>query len=278
MDTIEKEKQERKERAANQRIENILTPRAGMSSSSGALQEVKLEVNGIELSDITWIDPNKLLDNDSNPYLPLLDNQINQLSDDIREKGILVPLVAYQTSHTRDYILLCGHNRKKAALTIGLKKVPVQVVTSELTEKLKLQIMKSENDLRRGGNWSAVEKKEFIAKHFSNVLDNDNRGGDRKSEISKEAPKETKALSAKIAESSRGQISNSQAKKYVSQIKKETGLLKRNKAKSQPESIKQSWKKDTRTVTLKFPNKQSFEMFEKAFQKMERTLFRGLIK
>ena len=64
-----------------------------------------------------------------NPYQPRKrfdDDDLKQLTDSVREHGILQPLVVRQTAD--GYQLIAGERRLRAALQAGLSEVPVHVV------------------------------------------------------------------------------------------------------------------------------------------------------
>jgi ParB-like chromosome segregation protein Spo0J len=174
----------------------------------------------------------QLKENPLNTYAPLSDDELSELMEDIREKGIIVSLIAKKIGN--EMILLCGHNRRRAAARLKLPKVPVQLILSPLTPKLEKEIMHSENDLRRGGSWSKEKKIEFILEHFGEDLSKDNRGGDRKSKTSQDQKfselllDDSKNMAKVIEESSKGNITEGTAKRLLSEIKKKK-LVRKDK-------------------------------------------------
>lgn len=214
----------------------MAVPRPGMSREIHRIESPDLRKKGIELSDIQFISPHRLQPNPLNEYPLLSEEEMDELVSDISEKGILVPLIA-----KLDNILVCGHNRRVAAIRAALDLVPVQRILTELTEALERDIMKSENDRRRGGSWSREKKEQFIQENFAKELEEDHRGGDRKSEAIREQKlnsplndgnipdrrlnspliSETKNLAEKIEKKSRGHISKASAKEIVARLRKE---------------------------------------------------------
>ena len=152
----------------------------GYSSKTGAKIEAQRSLaagsDRLELSGILWIAPEQLAENPYNDYPPLTGEELMELAKDIAEKGVLVPLIV----RVSEDVLICGHNRRRASIEAKEPKVPVQRVLRLLTEEEERDIMKSENDRRRGGNWSREKKVEFIQEHFGARLAEDNRGAHKK--------------------------------------------------------------------------------------------------
>lgn len=208
----------------------------------------------IQLSPIEQLSPATLEANPRNPYPPLEPEELEELSEDIGKKGVMIPLIARP-----DGVLVCGHNRLKAAIQAGLETVPVQTLSRPfpVPPTLELEIMKSENDRRRGGHWSPEKKKEFIKKHFADELMKDRRGGDRGNQytggkqesgkipigdFAKSAPGTIKVpigdfdpgkkLSAKVEEASKGKIKQKTAERILAKLRKETKRTKQESTKS----------------------------------------------
>lgn len=59
------------------------------------------------------------------------------LKQDIKENGIRTPLEV-----TKDNLVLCGHERLRIALELGLEKVPVEVFPSESESDQKIRVIK----------------------------------------------------------------------------------------------------------------------------------------
>jgi len=188
-----------------------------------------IEIKGVELGQIVYIRPEDLKPNPRNPYPPLEPEELEELAEDLSEKGQIVPSIAYP-----DKTLVCGHNRLKASLIAKergaetVAKVPVQYVLSDLSPEAERDLMKSENDRRRGGKWTPKKKKEFIIKHFAEELEKDGRGGDRKSKNALNKIKTAngvfdpeRPLSERISESSKGNISRRTAERLIPEAKKE---------------------------------------------------------
>jgi len=185
---------------------------SGKRAGFGKTAEKKDPIAKLKLGDIEQLSVKLLEPNPLNPYPALTQEQLSELVADIKDKGVIVPLIARP-----DGVLLCGHNRLKAAIQAGLKTVPVQTVLhpKKLGKKLQLEIMHSENDKRRGGNWSKAEKLDWIQKHFGAELLKDRRGGNHKSKKQKEAP-----LEKQIEKKSKGKITSGTAKRLLAELRK----------------------------------------------------------
>jgi ParB family chromosome partitioning protein len=68
------------------------------------------------------------IDEDSaNPRADFSDTELDQLAEDIRQRGILVPLVVHPANAEGRHLLHFGARRLRAALRAGLREVPVVV-------------------------------------------------------------------------------------------------------------------------------------------------------
>lgn len=196
--------------------EMLSVPRPGMSRAGRNAQTIEPAIfrkKGLDLSDLLYLDPRELSPNPLNEYPPLTAAEMEELSRDISEKGIIVPLIS-----RLDGVLVCGHNRLAAALSLELERVPVQRILGELTPELEKDIMKSENDRRRGGRWTKEQKEEFIRKNFEEQIEKSKLGGDRRSA---DADQSSLNIGREIEKKSRGKIPSGTARRIVAKIKKE---------------------------------------------------------
>ena len=69
----------------------------------------------------------RLIEDPNNPRTEFPDAEIDELSDDIRQHGILQPLVAHPADTDGRYRLHFGALRLRAAARAGLREVPVVV-------------------------------------------------------------------------------------------------------------------------------------------------------
>jgi hypothetical protein len=132
--------------------------------------------SAMNVTEVKQVSVHKLRINPSNAeFFPLEDEQrFEQLKNDIRERGIIVPLLA-----KKDDTLLAGHNRLKAALELGLEYVPVQYVQEQLSEEQEREFLIKDNLLRRqfsGSEWIAIYRKLYP--NFDQRIAERKRGGD----------------------------------------------------------------------------------------------------
>ncbi|MGE5627093.1 MAG: ParB/RepB/Spo0J family partition protein [Solirubrobacterales bacterium] len=98
---------------------------------------------GAALISINLIRPNEL-----QPRKNFDEDKILQLSESIKEHGIIQPIVLKKTEN--NYIIVAGERRWRAAKAAGLKEVPAIVM--ELTDKQVLEISLIENIQRQDLN------------------------------------------------------------------------------------------------------------------------------
>ena len=91
-----------------------------------------------------------------NPYQPRQDfneDNLNELADSIRQKGILQPVLVESAGEGK-YIIIAGERRVRAAKIAGLKQIPV--IVKQFSDEDKLEIALIENIQRE--NLSPVEE------------------------------------------------------------------------------------------------------------------------
>jgi ParB-like chromosome segregation protein Spo0J len=88
---------------------------------------------------IEYRDPRELKENQySRKIFPILEGkQYELLREDIREHGIRIPVEI-----TKGNMILCGHERVKVALDLGIPKIPVVVFASDDDGEQKIEIIK----------------------------------------------------------------------------------------------------------------------------------------
>lgn len=103
-------------------------------------------LKGIKLSDVERVSVNMLKSNALNKqyFVEESSQTFNKLREDIRERGIIVPLIAKENG-----TLLAGHNRLQLAKELGYDTVPVQYVLEELTQEEEKGFLIKDNLLRR---------------------------------------------------------------------------------------------------------------------------------
>jgi ParB-like chromosome segregation protein Spo0J len=198
----------------------------------------ELEKKGIELLPIEEVKTEKLKPNSNNKIFdPLSGKDYDRLKEDIRERGIIDPLIC-----DKSFTLLTGHNRLRIALELGLKEIPVRKIKSELSPKDEEKFLVLDNLLRR--QLTAKQKDYLILRFYEKEILEDNRGGDRKSlkkndgKIKREnSPLIQKESLAKKIEREIG-ISEATAKKILA--KKRKALLPKKANKNKPVKVTQS--------------------------------------
>ncbi len=160
------------------------------------IQEIQEKAKrlGIPLSEVVYIPPTRLRPNPKNAEFFSIDDDkyLQFLKDDIKERGVIVPLIA-----KRDEMLLAGHRRLNIASELKIKLVPVQYVERELTPDEEIEFLLKDNTLRR--QLSADKRIELLKRIYGKKLLEDQRGGDRRSNKAKsKSPHEVLKNSSKI--------------------------------------------------------------------------------
>lgn len=91
------------------------------------------------MADIVVLSVESLEDSPRNFFRPLAEDQVRELAQSISRSGIIHPLVVRPLGVGR-YEIISGHQRKRAALLLGLKEVPCRVVEME-EEKAELMLI-----------------------------------------------------------------------------------------------------------------------------------------
>lgn len=105
------------------------------------------EENSIDDS-ITKISTNLIKPNDEQPRKTFDDEKILQLSESIKQHGVIQPIILQKTDDT--YTIIAGERRWRAAKLIGMKEIPAIIM--DLTEKDVLEISLIENIQREDLN------------------------------------------------------------------------------------------------------------------------------
>jgi hypothetical protein len=115
-------------------------------SGSAIISKTVEKLSGIRLSDIEFVHPSKLQENDLNRkfFFEESNEYFEELRNDISKRGIIVPLIAKE-----DGTLLAGHNRLRVALELGKESVPVQYVVDNLSSDSERDFLVKDNLLRR---------------------------------------------------------------------------------------------------------------------------------
>lgn len=117
------------------------------------------EVDSVKKENVFYIEISRIKSNPYQPRKEFDEKNIKDLAESIREYGILQPLIVTRVSQ-REYQLIAGERRLRAAETVGLAQVPV--IIREPTKKEKLEVSLIENVQRV--NLNALEKAEAFKK------------------------------------------------------------------------------------------------------------------
>lgn len=155
---------------------------SGKKPAPGALdsliQDSRANLPGwVKLTDVYQVDPAALKDNDLNPELfkEETPEYFQTLEADIKERGVLVPLIAKKNG-----VLLAGHNRLVIARRLGLARVPVQYLESELTPEQERALVIKDNLFRRQLTQDdRINLYRALIPDFDEKIKKETRGGDR---------------------------------------------------------------------------------------------------
>jgi ParB family chromosome partitioning protein len=94
------------------------------------------------------VDINKITPNPDQPRQLFNKNEITNLANSIKAKGIIEPLVVLVDEKKEGYQLLAGHRRLLAATEAGLDKVPIIIINTPNNIVNRLEIALLENIIR----------------------------------------------------------------------------------------------------------------------------------
>lgn len=106
------------------------------------------DVQSEETSNSLLISLNRIKSNSDQPRKTFDNDKIVELAESIKHHGIIQPLIVKQQG--KDYIIVAGERRWRAAKILGLKEVPAIVM--DLTDKQVLEISLIENIQRQDLN------------------------------------------------------------------------------------------------------------------------------
>lgn len=127
-----------------------LNKRFGLGKGLGALiPDERLEENAVdENSGVSVININLIKANGDQPRKSFDEEKILQLSESIKEHGIIQPIILKKGSNT--YTIVAGERRWRAAKIAGIKEVPAIIM--DLSDKEILEISLIENIQRQDLN------------------------------------------------------------------------------------------------------------------------------
>jgi len=153
-------------------------------------------------------------------FQPLPADEYEKLKEDIRRRGVLVPVIA-----TAAGVILSGHRRAQITRELGRTFIPVQFIAGKLTAAQEREFLIKDNLLRR--QLGPEEKKALIIALYGDEIGQDRRGGDRKSAAAKiksadftfdPAPE---TLPERIERETGGAIKRDSAKRTIAEIRKD---------------------------------------------------------
>lgn len=147
-------------------------------------QEKKEEKKVIETEVSNTMNINKIKPNRNQARKVFDEAKILELADSIKQHGIIQPIVLKTDAKTKDYIIVAGERRWRAAKLAGLKEVPV--VFKELDDKELMEVSLIENIQRQ--NLNPVEE----AQAYKKLID---EFGLTQEEVSKRVGKSRVAIS-----------------------------------------------------------------------------------
>jgi ParB family chromosome partitioning protein len=115
--------------------------RRGLGKGLDALIPVEATVemsSGAQQVPVDLIKPNP-----SQPRLEMDDAKLEELSNSIREHGIIQPLILTKEPDQDDYVLIAGERRLRAAKLAGLESVPAIVRQVSDQERLELALIEN---------------------------------------------------------------------------------------------------------------------------------------
>lgn len=89
-----------------------------------------------------WVDPTLLKPNPKQPREEFNPKQLEELSDSIKENGILQPIII-ENAENGDFYIIAGERRTRAAKMAGLQKVPVQLRKFDEVKKLEVALIEN---------------------------------------------------------------------------------------------------------------------------------------
>jgi ParB family chromosome partitioning protein len=125
----------------SRKLEKIMPKRVGLGKGLDALIPGGEEFSLEKEKDQVGID--KIKPNPHQPRKKFDPQELIELSNSIKEHGILQPLIVTSETGSGEYILIAGERRLEAARTAGLKKVPVIVREASELQRLELALIEN---------------------------------------------------------------------------------------------------------------------------------------
>ncbi len=114
------------------------TPSGNVHRSANIPEEIEVDDDGN-----LWLNPAKLVPNPSQPRTEFDPKKLEELSDSIREHGIIQPIIVEKAAEGGDFYIIAGERRTRAAKMLGLKKVPVRLSKFDKIKKLEVALIEN---------------------------------------------------------------------------------------------------------------------------------------
>ena len=122
------------------------------------MEQLTILKNGVYMNAIEYVDPRLIKPNPDQPRHVFSEEGLEELKESIRREGLLQPIVAKKDG--AHYQLVAGERRLRAALSLGLREIPVFMrPTNDAEDLLKLALI--ENVHRE--NLSVIEQAKAYA-------------------------------------------------------------------------------------------------------------------
>lgn len=101
--------------------------------------------DGIEVDEDgnLWLNPEKLVPNPNQPRTEFDPKALEELSDSIKEHGIIQPIIVEKAETGDEFYIIAGERRTRAARMAGLKKVPVRLSKFDSIKKLEVALIEN---------------------------------------------------------------------------------------------------------------------------------------
>lgn len=100
------------------------------------------ERDSVDLEKVIHININEIDDFPEHPFKVIVNDEMNEMVESIKEKGVLVPTIVRKKDDGR-YEMISGHRRKKASELLGIETVPC--IVRDLTDEEATIIMVDSN-------------------------------------------------------------------------------------------------------------------------------------
>jgi len=179
---------------------------------------------GVMLGPVAQYPVDRLQDHPLNSqfFQELPPAEYEALKKDIDERGVMVPIIA-----TPAGVILSGHRRARISRELGRLNVPVQFVKGELNASQEREFLIKDNLLRR--HLGPDEKRALIIALYGDEIDQDRRGGDRRSKSVKSKVQSEplirdntpEPLPVRIERETGGAVTAGTSKRIIADIRKE---------------------------------------------------------